>query len=165
MATLEDLQNRLEALEDLAAIQALKARYGRLADDRYGESAEEKERLAAEISELFTEDAVWDADGVACAKGRSEIRKLFASPKHRFAIHFFKMIDINVNKDEATASWFYFMPATKKDDTAVWQSGREDELYVKINNKWMIKSLKMTLFFHTAYDDAGWGKKPVISYD
>lgn len=49
------------------------------------------------------------------------------------------MIDINVNKDEATASWFYFMPATKKDDTAVWQSGREDELYVKINNKWMIK--------------------------
>lgn len=79
MATLEDLQNRLEALEDLAAIQALKARYGRLADDRYGESAEEKERLAAEISELFTEDAVWDADGVACAKGEARS----ASSLHR----------------------------------------------------------------------------------
>lgn len=165
MATLEELQKRIEALEDLEAIQQLKARYGRLADERYGKSREEKEILAGEVAKLFSEEAVWDGGAVARGKGRKEIYELFLEPRHRFAIHYFKMIDLSVEGDKAHGSWIYFMPATKFDDTAVWQAGREDEEYVRINGRWLISSLKMTLFFHTAYDDEGWGKKRVIGYD
>jgi hypothetical protein len=164
MPTLQELQERVERLEDRSAIQQLKARYARLADERYGKSEPARAALSQEISELFAEDAVWDGGTVAYAQGRQQIRDVFVSPRHTFAIHYFKLIDLDVAGDRARASWIYFMPATKTDNTAVWQAGQEDEEYVKVDGVWLIKSLKMTLFFHTAFDGEGWGKSRVISY-
>src|SRR5258708_5561355 len=146
MATLEELQKRIEALEDLEAIQQLKARYARLADERYGKSKKENEVLVGELAKLFTEDAVWDGGPVATGKGRREIYELFLEPRHSFAIHYFKMTDMSIEGDKARGSWIFFMPATKFDNTAVWQAGQEDEEYVKINGRWLISKLKMTLF-------------------
>lgn len=165
MDALEELRNRVQKLEDLEAIKQLKARYGRLADERYGKSSKEKEALAREVAELFTDDGLWDGGDVARARGREEIGRLFSNPLHVFAVHYFKLIELSIEGDKARASWVYFMPATKSDKTAVWQAGREDEEYVKIGGRWLISSLKMTLFFHTAFDEEGWGKKRVIGYD
>ena len=49
--TLEELEKRVQVLEDVYAIQNLKAKYCQLADDNYNPE---------ETIKLFTEDGLWD---------------------------------------------------------------------------------------------------------
>ena len=49
--TLEDIDRRLRAIEDIEEIKRLKARYCSYCDDNYD---------ADSIANLFTEDAIWD---------------------------------------------------------------------------------------------------------
>ena len=49
--SLEDIERRLRALEDVEAIKRLKARYCAYCDDHYD---------ADGIASLFVEDAIWD---------------------------------------------------------------------------------------------------------
>jgi hypothetical protein len=164
MSTIEALEARIRTLEDLEAIRALKARYAVLADLRYGKSVEEIEPVVRELVELFTEDASWDAENVVRVKGKREIYEMFLSPRHVFALHFFKLLDLRLDGDRAWGSWIFFMPATKFDNTAVWQAGREDEEYVKQGGKWLISDLKVSRYFHTAYDQ-GWARQPMLGYE
>ena len=55
MARLAQLEQRVQALEDVNAIRHLQARYAAYCDDQYN-----PEGLAA----LFTEDAVWESQGL-----------------------------------------------------------------------------------------------------
>lgn len=80
MATLEE---RIQRLEDIKEIQALKIAYARAADDRYN-----ADRLAA----LFTEDAVWDGgEKFGMHRGRQAIHDFFApiSEAFTFALHYY----------------------------------------------------------------------------
>ena len=52
---LEQLERRLQALEDAEAIRNLKARYAALCDNDYNPDG---------IATLFTEAAVWDSPGL-----------------------------------------------------------------------------------------------------
>ncbi len=63
------------------AIRHLKARYAAYCDDQYN-----PEGLAA----LFTEDAVWESQGLGRFEGRDAIREFFrgASQLFTFAIHY-----------------------------------------------------------------------------
>ena len=59
--TMQALEKRIQSLEDLEAIRKSKARYGQLCDERYmAKEREDLEAKAKELSELFTEDGVWD---------------------------------------------------------------------------------------------------------
>ncbi|MCI0787275.1 MAG: nuclear transport factor 2 family protein, partial [Chloroflexi bacterium] len=66
--SLEDIERRLKALEDVEEIKHLKARYCGYCDDNYDADA---------IAGLFTEDAVWDGGIRGRADGREEIRRFF----------------------------------------------------------------------------------------
>ena len=64
-ARLAQLEQRVQVLEDVNAIRHLKARYAASCDDQYNPDS-----LAA----LFTEDAVWESQGLGRFEGREAIR-------------------------------------------------------------------------------------------
>jgi len=105
MARLAQLAQRVQALEDVNAIRHLKARYAAYCDDQYD---------AEGIAALFTEDAVWESQGLGRFAGRDAIRAFFqgASQLFPFAIHYSLNGQIAVQGDTARARWYLFMPCT-----------------------------------------------------
>ena len=149
--SLEDLERRIKALEDIEEIKRLKARYCTYCDDSYDADA---------IAALFTPDAVWDGGIRGRADGREEIRNFFvrASQRLPFTVHMVMNPIIEVDGDSATGIWYLFQACTYGDsDQAVWGSARYDEEYVRVDGSWMFQNLKLTSFFWTPFDQ-GWAK-------
>src|SRR5215472_9957245 len=65
---MNDLAQRIAALEDIEEIKRLKSRYCDICDDNYNPEA---------ITGLFVNDAVWEGTGMGAHQGHSAIRKLF----------------------------------------------------------------------------------------
>lgn len=150
--SLEDLEKRLKTLEDIEEIKRLKARYCALCDDNYD---------ADGIANLFTEKAVWDGGMRGRAEGREEIRSFFLRAPQRlpFAIHMVMNPIIEVDGDTAKGTWYLFQPCTyAMGEQAVWGSARYDEEYVRVNGGWKFKTLKLTSFFWTPFDQ-GWARQ------
>ena len=61
LTRLEQMERRLQALEDAEAIRNLKSRYAALCDDNYD---------ADGIAALFAEDATWESPGLGRFEGR-----------------------------------------------------------------------------------------------
>ena len=87
--TLEELEKRVQALEDLEEIKKLKVRYAKYIDDNFN---------VEKLAELFTEDAVWGGEAWGMIQGREAIVKYFAGmPKHMvFSCHRIVAPDITV---------------------------------------------------------------------
>ena len=51
-----------------------------------------------------------------------------------------------------------WLPATKGDGGAIWAAGYEDDVYEKVNGRWLISKIKLTRCFRTPYEE-GWHKK------
>ena len=88
------LRRRVEATEDILALQALKARYGELLDGRYsGGSLVDPATLAAiadQVASLFTVDAIWDGGPqLGVATGRPAIASRLRTPTLTFSRHLF----------------------------------------------------------------------------
>src|SRR5262245_66436627 len=81
MSRLEQLEQRVWALEDVNAIRHLKTRYAAYCDDHYNPDG---------IAALFTAGAVWESQGLGRFEGREAIRALFRGASHifSFAIHY-----------------------------------------------------------------------------
>ena len=109
-ARLAQIEQRVQVLEDVNAIRHLKARYAASCDDQYNPDG-----LAA----LFTEDAVWESQGLGRFEGREAIRAFFrgASQLFTFAIHYSLNGQIDVQGDTARAQWYLFMPCTLGEQT------------------------------------------------
>ena len=147
--SIEDLEQRIKALEDIEEIKRLKARYCAYCDDGYDANG---------IVSLFTEDAVWDGGMRGRAEGTDEIRQFFLRATQRlpFAIHMVMNPIIQVNGDRATGTWYLFQPCTfAEGEQAVWGSARYDEQYVRVDGDWKFNHLKLTSFFWTPFDQ-GW---------
>ncbi len=147
--TLEDIDRRLRAIEDIEEIKRLKARYCSYCDDNYD---------ADSIASLFTEDAIWDGGIRGSAEGRDEIRNFFirASQRLHFEVHMVMNTIIEVDGDSAKGIWYLFQACTYAEgDQAVWGSARYDEEYVRLEGEWKFRNLKLTSFFWTPFD-RGW---------
>ena len=79
MTRLAQLEQRVQALEDINAIRHLKAQYAAYCDDHYNPDG-----LAA----LFTEDAVWESQGLGRFEGRDAIREFFRAPRSSLPLRF-----------------------------------------------------------------------------
>src|SRR5438067_11911393 len=76
-ARLAQLEQRVQALEDVNAIRHLKARYAAYCDDQYNPDA---------IAALFTEDAVWESQGLGRFEGRTRSGSSSGMPRGSFPL-------------------------------------------------------------------------------
>jgi len=155
MVTLEELEKRMQVLEDLEALKKLKARYAQVCDDLYNPD---------EMVKLFTEDAVWDGGEVwGVHKGKQAIYDFFkgASSNLLFAIHYFSNPNITIQGNKAWGRWYLWQACTRYDNTPLWLAGYEDDEYMKIDGQWLQSRMRLTLLFLTPYDQ-GWVKKRIV---
>lgn len=147
----QELEQRVRALEDVNEIRILKARYAAACDDGYNPD---------KIAELFVEDAVWESGSLGRFEGREAIREFFrgASKIFTFAIHYGLNPQIEVSGDTARARWYLFMPCTVAEgNKAMWRAGIDDEEYVRVNGEWRFKSKTSSSIFSTPFD-RGWAQ-------
>lgn len=161
---LRALEARLGVLEDVEAIRLLKARYGELVDERYAggapRSPAELERIAGEIADLFTEDALWEGGAaLGVCRGRAAIRERFAVPTLAFSWHYFVKPQIQVAGDAARARWDLLAPCTSRDGRAMWMAGVEDDEYRRVDGRWLHQRMALRVVF-LAPHDRGWARKP-----
>jgi len=145
------LEERITNLADLEAIKFLKTRYAQVLDG----FSEEK------ISNLFTEDAVWDIGKRGSYKGRKEIQDFFdnkLSSFQPFSMHYFVQPVIEIDGTKATGRWYMLLAACSSDGSAVWSAGIEDDEYEKVDGEWLMSRMKLTSVFRTPYE-LGWAKK------
>lgn len=148
--SLEEVEKRIQLLEDLEAIKKLKVRYARVCDDGFDPE---------EMVKLFTENAVWEAKPLGRYEGREGIRKFAeeASKQFVFSVHYFVGPYIEIDGNKARGRWYTWCPATMAGGKGVWASAVEDDKYEKVNGEWLISELKVTVWFNTPYEE-GWHK-------
>ena len=148
---LDELEKKVQVLEDADAIRNLKATYAGHCDDNYNPD---------KIAELFVEDAVWESQTLGKFEGREAIREFFrgASKIYSFALHYGLNPHIEVTGDTARARWYLFMPCTMADgNKAMWRAGIDDEEYVRVNGEWKFKNKLATGIFSAPFEE-GWAK-------
>ena len=161
-AQLADVRRRLSWAEAVLEIQALKARYAALVDDRFANGAVIEPgamaRVAARIAALFTEDGVWDGGpGLGAVTGRVAIAERLGAPTLDFSRHFFAnpRIDVDPAGVTARARWDLLSPCRRPDGSSWWMCGYEDDEYVCVDDAWLHRSMRLTTVF-MAPVGAGW---------
>jgi hypothetical protein len=136
--SIEDLEKRIQALEDAEAIKKLHQKYIDLMDNLKYE----------EVLDLFTEDASVEIRNLGVKKGRKELWEIYVDVlakkrgTERFDGHMAVQPDISVNGDTAKGTWLIYMVFSKP--SIQWVQGRNDCEYKKINSEWKISKLKFT---------------------
>ena len=156
------LEARLRAVEDVQSIERLKARYGTLADQRYGKQGvvaqPELERIANELVSLFTEDAEWDGGrALGVARGHAEIRQRFLEPTLEFSWHYFVKPQIHVERDTAKATWDILAPCTTRGGDPHWMAGYEEDEYRRVDGVWLHSRMQLGMVFMAPHAQ-GWRK-------
>jgi len=153
---LQELEKRVQTLEDIEAIKKLKARYYGYCDAGYD---------ADGLISLFTDDAVWDGGSFGRYEGRKAIYDFFAgvSKLLPFALHYVMNPQIDVEGDRASGRWYLLEPCTfAQGSQAVWGAAYYEDRYVKVGGAWKFQEVKLTSSFWTPYEQ-GWAKKRSVA--
>ncbi|MBN1191069.1 MAG: nuclear transport factor 2 family protein [Dehalococcoidales bacterium] len=133
--TLEEIEKRLEAIEDIEAIKKLQRKYVyALASQQWDD-----------MLECFDENGSADIWNHGLKKGQKEIAELFSSfsgkilPTHG---HLVAQPVIDVDGHKAQGYWLLYLFLPDADST--WVQGRYDCEYVKVKGEWKFKHLKYT---------------------
>lgn len=155
---LDALRRRVASTEAVLAIQALKANYGALVDQRFSLGrvleAHLLEEVVRSILELFTPDAVWDGGPVlGTATGHEAISNRLRNPTLTFSRHLFVKPRISVDSDRATARWDLLCPCRTADGRSWWMCGYEDDEYVASDGVWRHSKMALTTVFMSPAGD------------
>jgi hypothetical protein len=161
-AEISSLTRRMVAAESVLAVQALKARYGALVDQRFAAGAvvdaDALAGVADRIAALFTVDGVWDGGpGLGTVRGRDAIATRLRQTTLVFSRHFFLNPRISVDESgvTATATWDLLSPCRRADGSSFWMCGFEDDEYANVDGTWLHRSMKLTTVFMTPTGE-GW---------
>ena len=148
----EDLEARIQRLEDIEAIRQLKGKFAHYADTQDTDG----------FMNLVADDAVWEFGPWGHFEGKEEIRKFtddVTIASHSFMLHIFYNISIEVNGDTAKGKWYFLVPATNsKKECAEWLAGIYDEQYIKVNGEWKFKRVATEFKIVASYEE-GWCPK------
>ena len=135
---IEDLENRIQAMEDLEEIKKLHQTYINLMDElRY-----------EDVLDLFTEDATAEVRHSGVKTGKDGLREIYIDGlaktrgAQRAEGHFAVAPDITVTGDKASGTWLIYMLFSVP--TIQWIQGRNEAEYRKENGKWKISKMKFT---------------------
>jgi ketosteroid isomerase-like protein len=143
-------EERLQVLEDVETIKKLIARFAFIWDSHD----------AIALSELFTEDAIWEDPGLGCYEGRDAIISFYKTLPGivPFTAHYFTQPCIELEaEDLALGRWSTWCPVATAEGTARVVCGTEECRFKKVKGEWRIFSLKVSTLFNVAYEE-GWGK-------
>jgi len=134
--SLEELEKRVQAIEDLEDIKKLHQKYIDLMDNlRY-----------PEVLDLFTEDASVEIRNFGVLKGKEGLTDVYVNKLGRRTArsegHFVIEPDITIDGDTASGTWLVYMLFSLPD--VQWVQGRNEAEYIKVGGKWCIKSMKFT---------------------
>jgi hypothetical protein len=159
MATIEELEKRIQYLEDVEAIKSLKYKYAKACDEHNAEL----------FREVFTEDVVWDGGPKYGRRTLAAMIERVASGRGQYdsGLHYFTNPEITINGNMASARWLLWRasttvswvlgkgPTNEANSRVVWLVGWENDKYVKIDGKWKQNEMVLTLVFQvqTPYEE------------
>ena len=135
--SLEDLERRVRALEDLEQIKKLHQHYIDLMDNlRY-----------QEVLDLFTEDASVEVRNSGAKRGRQELTEVYLGlakirGSERYDGHMAVEPDIVIEGDSARGTWLIYMFFSRP--SVQWVQGKNECEYRKEGGRWKIAKLKFT---------------------
>jgi ketosteroid isomerase-like protein len=136
--SLEDLEKRVKAIEDLEEIKKLHQNYINLMDNLQYEK----------VLDLFTEDATAEVRNSGVKRGRKEMSEVYLGilaknrGTTRYDGHMAIEPDITVDGNTAKGTWLIYMLFSKP--TIQWVQGKNECEYRKENGKWKLSKLKFT---------------------
>jgi len=163
------LAARVQTLEDLQALQALKARYAAAVDAKYTPQGQRQgsalfERAAAEQAACFHADAVWEGGafgGRIC--GRDALFTYFCQSPWRFAAHFYQSPRFTHEGDSASADWRLWQLGIRADDDCTTLIvARTFERYRRDAGCWLIESMRFDSLHTLDLADAAGALRCVI---
>lgn len=122
---------------DRMSIIELRHRYCHYAD------AHQYERWA----DLFTEDAVLDAEGRERHEGRDAIQSFgenILDDEYDYSTHLVSTPVITTDGERATGKWYVFLTYTLSDHRAGWKQGTYDEEYRLTDAGWKFSRVEAT---------------------
>jgi hypothetical protein len=160
---LEELETKIQRLEDIEAIKKLQSAYGYYLEHWDGQ----------QIVDLFSNspDASMDA-GRGAYVGQERIREFFirggmGSDFLHVMMQIAGIVDVDPDGKTAKGRWYGFgclaVPEERK-VSAVWSVGCYENEYVKEDGKWKFKKVLWNSIFRTPYED-GWVKTPKVEVD
>ncbi|OGT71319.1 MAG: hypothetical protein A3I78_01045 [Gammaproteobacteria bacterium RIFCSPLOWO2_02_FULL_56_15] len=147
------LHERLRELEDYRAILELKARYCNACDGGWDRPTHNIEIL----SELFTEDAVWDGRPVLpLAEGRAAIEKTMQEFRNTFPFIIHNVMNpvIAINGDLAHGHWHAILHYQTPKGAGTSYSIYEDT-FARTSAGWRIKTLRVYGTAQVQHRDTG----------
>lgn len=172
MATLEELEKRIQRLDDIKQIERLQRIYGYYRD--YGEWEK--------VVDLFSDNASVEMADHGVYRGKESIRRYFidlvkggkdARPRVGYlsiALQMQGVVTVDPDGIHAKGRWYGFLmearPTLSLHDgelRQLWAHGVYENEYVKENGQWMFSKLYFFLNFRTPFED-GWLKTPVVGH-
>ena len=156
MTDLNDLNARLQQLEDIEEIRRLKFKYCNLID-----AMVDTANLADELGALFTTDGAWEAgEPWGSFEGREAIMDFFRAHQDavHFSVHALSNGEIDVAGDTAHARWRMIAPATlvmEEGRVAHWMFCDYTDEYRKVDGRWLFSRVKADVTRNATYAE-GW---------
>ncbi|WP_165837734.1 nuclear transport factor 2 family protein [Zavarzinia aquatilis] len=154
MARTAALEGRLDRLESAEAIRDLVGRYALGADRRND---------PAIFRDLFTEDAVWEAEGFGRHEGRETILDAISSIAREqivWTLHFMTspIIEIDEGGDTARCRWWLWETskiAARPGDAPVahWLGGTYDSRLRRVDGVWRFRHVTLALSLISPHAD------------
>jgi hypothetical protein len=136
--SLEELEKRVKAIEDLEEIKKLHQNYINLMDNLQYEK----------VLDLFTEDGTAEVRNSGVKRGRKELAEIYLEGlakkrgTSRYEGHMAIEPDITVSGNIAKGTWLIYMLFSRP--TIQWVQGKNECEYRKENGKWKISKVKFT---------------------
>ena len=136
--SLEELEKRIQAIEDLENIKKLHQNYINLMDNLQYE----------EVLDLFAEDATVEIRNFGIKRGRKEMSEVYIGilakkrGTSRYDGHMAIEPNITMDGNTAKGTWLIYMLFSKP--TIQWVQGRNECEYRKEDGTWKISKLKFT---------------------
>ena len=146
MTSLEEMEKRIQVLEDVEEIKKMKVRYMKACDDHYNPEA---------IAALFTEDCIWSCNTDGIFHGKEELKDWFRSCNLNtsWAMHYAISPIIEVDGNTATGEWYMWMLATSVRNGACLYAVQYEDKYEKIDGQWLCKEVHVFNRIATKYED------------
>ncbi len=152
-----DIEKRLQRMEDIEAIKQLIARYAKAVDNNGDPKL---------LAPCFTEDAVWNCEGVGGWQGRDAVvqgLRETCTVTLPWALHYMTQPIIDISEEGQTATGEYYLwelaKATQEDGGATedtWIGGWYESQFRKEGDTWRCNHMELILKLKSATANADW---------